>query len=279
MTGMRGRADKADGRATKRGSVATTPEIEPLVRDSHVAMYRQMANQLRDAITSGRYKPGEKIPPEPLLTREFGVSRITVRQAIDALSREGLVIRKQGKGTFVSVPTVHYDLLELQGIYDGLVAEGHNPRTRLLAFAQALPPARIARRLGALQRKLLYWRRLYEVRGKPFAVADVYLDTGRVRITREEVDCNPTYRLLEEKMRERIERADVSICYTRANASLAQVLHLPRGALLMVFERVSYNDQGLPREHSAYYARAEAYEFSLTVRGKLPITRALRAAR
>jgi GntR family transcriptional regulator len=242
-------------------------------------MYRQIADQLRDAIAGGVYKPGDKIPAEPLLIRQFDVSRITVRQAIDALTRERLVIRKQGKGTFVAEPTVHYDLLELRGIYDGLVAQGHAPKTRLLAFSHTVPPARIAQRLGAGQRKLVYWRRLYEVRGKPFAVADVFLDTGRMRLTRDTVDRNPTYRLLEEIMQERIERADVSICYVRANASLAQILQLPRGAPLMVFERVSYNDQGIPREHSAYYARAEAYEFSLTVRGKLPMTSALRAAR
>jgi GntR family transcriptional regulator len=278
-TGVRGFADPANHRTARRAGVPTAAAIIDLDRDSHVAMHRQIANRLRDAIAGSVYKPGEKIPTEPVLTRQFGVSRITVRQAIDALKREGLVIRKQGKGTFVTVPTVHYDLLELRGIYDDLVAQGHDPQTRLLAFSHAVPPARIAHRLGTGQRKLLSWRRLYEVRNKPFAVADVFLDTGRMRLSREDVDRNPTYRLLENLMQERIERADVSICYVRANASLAQILQLPRGAPLMLLERVSYNDQGVPREHSAYYARAEAYEFSLTVRGKLPMTSALRAAR
>ncbi len=255
-----------------------TAKVVPLTRDSHVAMYRQLAGQLRDAIARGVYKPGERIPAELQLIRRFGVSRITARQAVDALSREGLVIRKQGKGTFVTVPTVHHDLLELRGIYDGLVAQGHDPKTRLLAFAQATPPARIAQRLGTGQRKLLYWRRFYAVRGKPFAVADVYMDTGRLRLDRAQVDRNPTYRILEHIMQERVGRADVSISYMRASASLANLLQLPRGAPLMVFERVSFNADGVPREHSFYYARAEAYEFSLTVRGKLPITRSLRAA-
>jgi GntR family transcriptional regulator len=241
-------------------------------------MYRQLASQLRDAIARGVYKPGEKIPAELQLIHRFRVSRITARQAVDALSREGLVIRKQGKGTFVTVPMVHHDLLELQGIYDGLVAQGHDPQTKILAFAQSTPPARIVQRLGTGQRKLMHWRRLYELRGKPFAVSDVYLDTGRLRLDRKQVDRNPTYRILEHIMGERIDRADVSISYVRADTSLAHVLQLARGAPLMVFERVSFNAQGVPREHSVYYARAEAYEFSLTVRGKLPITRSLRAA-
>ena len=160
MSGSRSGANTADRPAERRAGAPDGRQTLPLARDSHVAMYRQIASQLRDAIAGGVYKPGEKIPAEPLLTRRFGVSRITVRQAIDALSREGLVIRKQGKGTFVTVPTVHYDLLELRGIYDGLVAEGHNPQTLLLAFAQTSPPSRIAQRLACGHRKLLYWRRL-----------------------------------------------------------------------------------------------------------------------
>ena len=259
--------------------MARSTKVVPLTRDGPVAMHRQLANQLREAIARGVYKIGDRIPAELQLIQRFGVSRITARQAVDALAREGLVIRKQGKGTFVAVPTVHYDLLALRGIYDGLVAQGHDPQTKLLTFAQATPPGRIAQRLGTGQRKLLHWRRLYEVRGRPFAVADVYLETGRIRLDRRQVDRNPTYRILEDIIREQISRADVSISYTRANTSLAHVLQLPRGAPLMLFERVSYDGNGIPREHSAYYARAEAYEFSLTVRGKLPITRSLRAAR
>lgn len=252
--------------------------VIPLARDSHVAMYRQLAQQLRAAIARGDYRPGDRIPTEPQLIRRFGVSRITARQAVDALARERLVIRKQGKGTFVLGPVVHHDLLELRGIYDELVAQGLEPQMRLLDFRHAAPPARIAARLGTGLRKLIHWRRLYVLRGKPFAVGSMHLDAGRVRLTRDEVDRNPTYSILEKLLHERISRADVSIRYERATAELARLLGLPRGAPLMVFERVSYNGDGVPREHSLYYARAEAYEFSLTVRGKLPIARSLKAA-
>ena len=263
----------------RQNDVNRNAKVIPLTRDSHVAMYRQLAEQLREAIAHGIYKPGEKIPAELQLIRRFGVSRITARQAVDALAREGLVNRKQGKGTFVAVPIVHHDLLELRGIYDELVAQGHDPLTKVLEFGQATPPPRIAGRLGTAQRKLLHWQRLYELRGKPFAVVTVYLDTGRERVTREQVDQNPTYTILESLLGKRISRADVSIRYGRADATLARILQLPRGAPLMVFERVTYNAQGVPLEHSLYYARAEAYEFSLTVRGKLPITRSLKTAR
>ena len=254
------------------------PRSEPLARDSHVAMYRQIASRLRHAIARGEYKAGSRIPTEPEIGTHYGVSRITARQAVDALAREGLVIRKQGKGTFVAGPLVHHDLLDLRGIYDGLVAQGLNPKTRLLGFGHSAPPPRVAARLGTSLRKLLHWQRLFLLGNEPLAVAEAYVNTGRARISREQVDQLPTYSILEQLLHERIERADVSIRYERASPELARHLKIARGAPLMVFERVSFNDEGVPLEHSLYHARAEAYEFSLTVRGKLPFTRSLKAA-
>jgi DNA-binding GntR family transcriptional regulator len=255
-----------------------TAHVIPLVRNSHVAMYRQLAQRLRNAILQGRYKTDDRLPTEPELIERFGVSRITARQAVDTLVREGLVVRKQGKGTFVAAPRVHYDLLGLRGIYDGLVAQGLDPQTRLLEFRRARPPAYVATRLGTGRRKLLHWRRLYVLRGECFAVSVVYLNPGRTRIGNDDVERHPTYSILENLMHERIGRADVSIRYEPASAEFARILKLKRGAPLMVLERVSYNGEGVPREHSVYRARAEAYEFSLTVRGKLPIARSLTAA-
>lgn len=252
--------------------------VIPLARHSHVAMYRQLGTQLRDAILRGDYKVDGKLPTETELIRRFGVSRITARQAVDALVREGLVVRRQGKGTFVTAPTVHHDLMDLRGIYDGLVAQGLAPKTRLLAIRRALPPPDVAARMGKPKRKLLHWRRLYLLRGKPFAVSVVHLDTGRAKVSEAEVAEHPTYSILEKLLDERIARADVSIRYAPATRELARDLQLAAGAPLMLLERVSYNAQGAPLEHSLYYARAEAYEFSLAVKGKLPITRSLKAA-
>lgn len=206
-----------------------TPVV-PLSRDSHVAMYRQLAKQLREAILRGEYKVAGRIPTEPQLIRRYAVSRITARQAVDALVRQGLVVRQQGKGTFVTAPVVHYDLLDLRGIYDGLVAQGFNPRTRLLEIRRATPPPRVAARLGTARRKLLHWRRLYVLRGKPFAVSVVHLNTGRTRLSREHVDRHPTYSILEKLLKERIGRADVSIRYERASPELARSLGLAKGA-------------------------------------------------
>lgn len=254
-------------------------KLLPLRRDSHVAMYRQLAQRLREAIARGQYRPGDRIPTEPELIARYRVSRITCRQAVEALAREGLVIRKQGKGSFVAGPLVRHDLLDFKGIYDGLVDQGLDPQTRLLSCGQAVPPPEVAARLGTAARRLLTWRRLYLLHGRPLAVSTVFLDSGRARISREQVNRHPTYSILENLLGERIGRADVSIRYEPASAEFGADLGLRKGAPLMVMERVSYDAQGRAREYSVYRARAEAYRFSLTVRGKLPITRSLKTAR
>lgn len=251
----------------------------PLSRDSRVAMHRQLSQRLRDSILRGDYKADGRLPTEPELMRRFKVSRITARQAVDALVREGLVVRQQGKGTFVADPVAHHDLLDLRGMYDSLVAQGLQPQTRLVDFRRQVPPAAVAARLGRRGRPFQHWRRLFELNGRPFALGVAHVETGRVRLSREAVERNPTYWVLEKLLGQKIARADVSIRYVPAPADLSRLLQVKLGAPLMMLERVSFGANGAPLEHSYYYAKAETYSFSLTVRGKLPITRSLTRTR
>lgn len=260
------------GRALQWPGVSSTKPVSVVLqRDSQVAMYRQIAQQLRDAITGGQYGPGDKIPTEPELSAQFGVSRITVRQAVEHLVREGLVARKQGKGTFVQGPLVRHDLLELRGIYDELVDQGLQPQTELLVYGQKVPPAWIGEKLGCLGQRTLHWRRLYRLSGKPFGLSSVYLDASCADVDRDIVSRLPTYKLLRSKLGVEISRADVAIRYEVGAASVCKVMGLALGTPLMVLERVSYSHEGRAREHTVYFAQASSYQFSIKVRGPLGI--------
>jgi GntR family transcriptional regulator len=249
-----------------------------LSRNSHIALHRQLAVKLREAIAGGAYKPGDRIATEPELMARYGVSRITARQALNRLAREGLVIRKQGKGTFLAGPVVRHDLLDLRGIYDELVAQGLEPATEIVQFGEALPPPRVAERLRSGSRRLLSWKRLYRLQGIPFGLSWVHLAPTQVKLTRELVSRHPTYSVIESLLELRIGRADIAIRYQRASAGPRKLLGLAAGAPLMVLERVSYASEGAPLEHTLYYAKAESYEFSINVRGKLRITPSLKEA-
>ena len=243
-----------------------------LERHSAVAMHRQLAQQLRGAIAAGRYKPGDRLPGEPELAERHGVSRITARQAMMHLVRERLVVRRQGKGSFVAEPPVHHDLLDLHGIYDELVARGVNPGTQLLEFSERAAPPDVAERLRSRGRKCIHWKRLYLRRGAPFAVSWVYLSPTLPKISRALVARHSTYQLFETAMRVKVSHADLSVRARAATAELRRILRLRPGVPLIALERVSYDAGSTPLEHTLYWANAESYEFVLRLRGKVPLT-------
>lgn len=245
------------------------PTFTPLLRDSGVAMHRQIAQQLKDLIARGEWQAGKRIPTEPELSAQFGVSRITARQAVEHLVREGLVFRRQGKGTFVDVPRVRHDLLELRGIFDELVGQGLNPKTELLAFGKALAPARVAARLSCEGKRLAHWQRLYRLQGRPLGLSCVYLYAPEYEIDRETAERLHTYDILKSVLKVQIDRADVAIRYEVGKAGICRAMNLPLRTPLMVLERVSYDTAGCAREHTLYYAEATSYEFAIRVRGPL----------
>ena len=108
-----------------------------LERSSPVALYQQMAARLESEIGRRRLLPFQRLPSEIELMAQYGVSRITVRQAIDLLVRRGLAVRRHGKGTFINGPALNHDLHELRGIYETLQATGLSLRTKLIDFSLA----------------------------------------------------------------------------------------------------------------------------------------------
>ncbi len=243
-----------------------------LQRHSHVAMHRQLAQQLRGAIAAGTYKPGDRLPAEPQLAERHGVSRITARQAVMHLVRERLVVRRQGKGTFVAEPPVHHDLLDLHGIYDELMARGVNPSTALLEFAERTAPPEVAERLRSRGRKVIHWKRLYLRRGEPFAVSWVYLAPALPKVSRELVAQRSTYELFETPLRVKVSHADLSVRARAPTPELRRLLKLGPRVPLIALERVSYDADSTPLEYTLYWANAESYEFVLHLRGKVPLT-------
>jgi len=242
-----------------------------LRRDSHVALHRQLAQQLRNAIALGTYKAGDRLPAEPELAERHGVSRITARQAVMQLVRERLVVRRQGKGTFVAEPPVRHDLLDPHGIYDELVARGIDPRTEVLEYALKAPPPEVNERLRSGGRKVVHWERLYLRRGEPFALSSVYLAPAISVVSRAQVEQHSTYQLFERVLGVKVSHADLSVRAEAPTPQLRRQLKFRAGAPVIALERVSYDAANTPLEFTQYWADAEGYEFVLRMRGKVPI--------
>jgi GntR family transcriptional regulator len=246
-----------------------------LRRESSYAMYQQLADHLAQEIKTGRYKPFDRLPTEIELSEQLGVSRITVRQAIERLHKQNLVVRKQGKGTFVAGPAVRHDLQGGKGIIEELRSQGIDLQTRLLEFGPAQPTPRAGERLG--QSGILFrLRRLYGVNGVPFAATNTYLPAETARLARSDVESNPAYTILERFLKIRIDHVDLGISAEAARPDMARLLKVRSRAPLLVFERVSYCTVGIAREYTHYTARSENYEFSLRTQGPMSINSLLR---
>lgn len=248
-----------------------------LRRDSSCAMYQQLADHLAEQIRTGRYKPFDRLPTEIELSRRFEVSRITVRQAIERLGAQNLVVRKQGKGTFVAAPAVRHDLSGRKGIIDELRSQGIDPEMTLLEFGAVEPAEPIRRRLGAAG-ELVRIRRLFSANGAPFAVTTTHLPPEAAELARETIESNPVYDILEQFLGIRIGRVDLAVRAEAAGQELAQILGTPARAPLLVFDRLSHDMAGAPCEHTLYWSRSENYEFSLQTQGPLSINSAMRRA-
>ncbi|MDY7545830.1 GntR family transcriptional regulator [Glaciimonas sp. CA11.2] len=246
-----------------------------LDRHSNVAMYVQIADALARDIAQGIYPPSARLPSEADLVAQFAVSRVTVRQAIDQLGRQGLVTRKQGKGTFVSRQVMHHELGDLEGFYDVLLKQGVVPQTQLLEFVPVLTPQELVATFDETVTQLHFLKRLYLVDNKPIAIAYGYLRLDNANVTWEEAQRYPIYGLLDHFTSAQIARADIRIRSEQATRKVSQELALPSRASTLVMQRTSFCNLGRVREHSTFYIRPENYEFKLSVSGPLPISSSL----
>jgi GntR family transcriptional regulator len=245
-------------------------------RGSPVPLYQQIADDLAGALPT-RFADG-RLPSEAELVAAYGVSRITVRQALAHLAERGLLVRKQGKGTFVATPRVRQDLRRLDGFADVLAAQGLQPETHLLAFGIGAATARAREQLGLPTGEALGFRRQYLAEGRPIAVTEVYYPPAlAAHITREAADRHSSYALLTRFARRTIGHAVLTIRVQRVAADLAQALGVPSDTAALVEERLTYDTTGQPLEHSTLYLHPDACELHLTVQPGLALTHEFKA--
>jgi len=238
-------------------------------RNTSVLIYVQIAESLARRIAGGEYRPGDRLPSEQELTRQFGVSRMTIRKAIGELLRQGLVIAQQGKGTFVTGPLVRYELQDLHGLYDGLFVQGEYPDTELLEFEPTRPSRFDADYVDGEAGPLISLKRLYVMHGTPLALTQAYLTPRASRLTRAQASRYPIYVLLDRVLKIKIKEAQINLGARQAGKETGRLLDLKPQMPVMTMERVSYDEHGAICEHSAISIRAAGYQFGIRVRGPL----------
>ncbi|WP_420000593.1 GntR family transcriptional regulator [Streptomyces boninensis] len=237
-------------------------------RNSPVPLYFQLAQQLESAIETGGLTPGSLLGNEIELAGRLGLSRPTVRQAIQSLVDKGLLVRRRGIGTQV-VHTQVRRPLALTSLYDDLAAAGQRPATRVLRNEVVPAEPRVAAALGVAEGvEVALVERLRLTHGEPMARLTNYLPAGLLRLGTGELEEAGLYQLLR-RAGITLHSARQSVGARAATSAEAGELGEEPGASLLTMERTAFDDTGRAVEFGSHLYRASRYtfEFQLLDRG------------
>jgi GntR family transcriptional regulator len=251
------------------------PKPKQSFANKRIPLYYQLENLLREKIVSGELEPGDKLPTELELIEQYGVSRITVRQALQALADEGLIERKQGRGTVVTARKTKRrkfsGIIHLTGSLDELIEMGMETPVRVLEMNKVAADAHEAELLRIKPGTTIYrLKRLRIYEGKPFGLIINYLpeEIGSA-LTVVELSSGALLHTMETKLGYRLEKAIQEIRAELADPYIAQVLDVRVGTALLSIERTVYTDEDQPVEYVHSLYRSDLYGYSvLLVREK-----------
>lgn len=238
--------------------------LAPLPPSLNEPLYVRLKVALRDLIGRG-LKPGDRLPSETELCREYDISRITVRQALDALVNEGAIERRQGSGTFVAEPKRAEAVVYFGSFTEEVAADGHRGSTRLVGAEIANAASHVASRLR-MQTNQPVWK-ILRVRlsdKKPVCYQVSYVpQTLLPRVTKSELRSGSLYDRLERTLGEPLSDAEENIEAALADPFRAALLDVRVGAPLLVLERVVFSKSARVVEFNRSFYNALAVRFTL----------------
>lgn len=232
--------------------------------DMPIPLYYQIKARLLEAIESGQLKPGDRVPSERELTTQFGVSRMTARQALTELETQGYLYRLQGKGTFVSTPKLEQPLAGLTSFTEDMRKRGLEPGAQTLTAGEEPAGRRVARGLGIAEGHMVYkLERLRLAGGQPMALESSHIPVACAPGLLEGGPINQSlYSLLRERYSIHLVRATQSLEAVAANAYEAELLHVREGTPLLLLERIARDTSDRPVEFVRSLYRGDRYRFT-----------------
>lgn len=251
--------------STTPGDVVPLPDSVLLTeRAGPIPLYYQLATALEHAITSGQLPPGSRLENEIPLSVRLGLSRPTVRRAIQDLVDKGLLVRRRGIGTQVVHGAVSRRI-ELTSLFDDLDRTGKTPATRVLTCEQIEAGGHVAEALGVSDSdSVLHVRRLRSADSVPIAVLENYLPPALIDITAGELESKGLYEILRSRgVTMRVARQRIGA--RRATPAESRLLDLGRGAPVLSMDRTAYDAGGRAVEFGRHCYRPDLYSFEMTL--------------
>jgi DNA-binding GntR family transcriptional regulator len=233
-------------------------------RLSPIPLYFQVARQIEQAIESGALEPGAKLDNEVALADQLGLSRPTMRRAIEELVGKGLLVRKRGVGTQVVHGQVRREV-QLTSLYDDLAAAGRTPRTTVLVNETVPAGPEVAAELSLSPGEpVVHLERLRLAGDEPLAILRNWVPARVLEPEDEELERTGLYQLIRATgVHLRIARQRIGA--RGATPPEARLLDERKGAPLLTMQRTAYDDQGRAVEYGDHVYRAETYSFEVTL--------------
>lgn len=237
-----------------------------MLNRSPIPMYHQLKELVSEKIESGEWSPGYRLPTEAELSREFGVSRITVRHAMQLLQNQGMLERKQGRGTFVAQPKLASNLMSM--FNDGLVVKqmGRQPHLELVSLELKKPPASVAAKLNLPGNEQVYdMRRLLLGDGEPLTLMHSWLPAERFPdFPEHRLDARTMGSVMAEYgITEAFQHKEVEV--TILDEEEAALLKTFTGAPALLLTYVNYLPSGEPIEYRRTHVRGDRCKYYIDV--------------
>lgn len=230
-------------------------------------LYLQLKEVLRSYILDGTYAPHSKLPSENELIKQYKVSRITVRQALRDLQKEGLIFSIQGKGSFVTKPKAVQDLTRLQGFGEAMSRHGLETYSKVISIKRLLADKSVAAALNLDKGQDVFeFKRIRYLNRSPVSLDISYFDLSiGERLQKEDLVSRDIFEILENNFGLALESADLTIEATIADDEKAALLKVEANSPLLRLERLTFSRGHVPVDFEYLYYIGDFYKYRLRV--------------
>lgn len=241
--------------------------IYKIDKHSKVPLYHQLNINILESIKAGILKPGDFLPSEEEICQMTGLSRGTVRQAINNLVEKGRVIRERGKGTQIKPPTLNHDLIGDFSFAKGIKKIGINPITKVLDKKIVVGKKGVTDRLNVKKKsKVLKLSRLRYADKEPWIYEVTYLAVEKYPgIEEHNFEEQSLVDILAKKYNTVLSQINAFVEPTIIDEKFANLLEVGKGIPALVIDRVLFNEEGKPAVYSHAYIRGDRCRYYFNV--------------
>jgi GntR family transcriptional regulator len=227
-------------------------------RNANTPVYKRIQNSIRKRIESAELQPGDPVESERELAKVHKVSLMTARHVLAGLEREGVVERRRGAGTFVASPKIHFN--KLMSYTEHMSSRGLRPRSQVLVAKVIDSDAEIAARLALpTTSPLVKIERLRETGEEPFALETCYLPKEYSEMVHAPLGRSSLFATLRQNYGVELAYADEEVDATTAEANIADLLVVPRGAAVLRIRQLIYSTKGKATIYGIGFYRSERH--------------------